>query len=282
MIIWGISWPSTKVLSHYTIPLNLAAIRFVFISLTVGIIVKLNKIPFRLSKEATWPLVIASCLISLYNFLFFTGIEKGKPGAAGVLVTTITPLITYFLGAIINKKKFTTNDKIGLLFGIIGGIFLLHTWDGIDSIFAAGNVYFLCCTFVWAFLSRTTAKSKLYGHPFAFTFWMYCICACILVCACNIPECITVLQKGDTIFWGNMLFNSIINAGMATLFYFFATSQLGAERTSSFTFIVPCTAAISSYLILGEHIYWYTIVGGIIGLIAVFLLNIEAIKKLNK
>jgi drug/metabolite transporter (DMT)-like permease len=74
-------------------------------------------------------------------------------------------------------------------------------------------------------------------------------------------------------FWGNMLFNGIVNTGIATTFFFYATSKIGAEKTSSFIYIVPFAAAISSYIAIGEIIQWNTIVGGLLGIVAVWVIN---------
>jgi drug/metabolite transporter (DMT)-like permease len=70
-----------------------------------------------------------------------------------------------------------------------------------------------------------------------------------------------------------MTFNGIINTGIATTFFFYATSKIGAEKTSSFIYIVPFAAAISSFIAIGELIKWNTIVGGILGVIAVAIIN---------
>ncbi|MCX8471338.1 MAG: DMT family transporter, partial [Chitinophagaceae bacterium] len=74
-------------------------------------------------------------------------------------------------------------------------------------------------------------------------------------------------------FYGNLIFNAVINTGIATTIFFFATTQLGSARTSSFIYIVPFAAAISSWIIFREIISWYTIVGGVLGILAVWWLN---------
>jgi drug/metabolite transporter (DMT)-like permease len=70
-----------------------------------------------------------------------------------------------------------------------------------------------------------------------------------------------------------MSFNGIINTGLATTFFFYATSKMGAEKTSSFIYIVPFAAAFSSFIAIGEIIKWNTIVGGILGIAAVWVIN---------
>jgi drug/metabolite transporter (DMT)-like permease len=101
---------------------------------------------------------------------------------------------------------------------------------------------------------------------------MYLLCIIILAFFQN-QHLWEVLQKGDGLFWFNMIFNAVINTGMATTFYFYATSKLGPEKTSTFIYIVPFAAAFSSLVILKETLAWNTIVGGILGIAAVWVIN---------
>ncbi|HRP54294.1 MAG TPA: DMT family transporter, partial [Fluviicola sp.] len=82
-----------------------------------------------------------------------------------------------------------------------------------------------------------------------------------------------MLSLNELKFWGNMLFSSVITTTLATTTYFIATSRIGAEKASSFIFLVPFTAGISAYFILGETLKWNTIVGGLFGIVAVYMLN---------
>jgi drug/metabolite transporter (DMT)-like permease len=279
MIIWGLSWPSSKILSTYATPIQMAAMRFVLNTITVFSVLMVFKINLKIKLEGLLYLIPAALLLSGYNYLFFSGIKNGMPGAGGVLVTSVTPLVTYILSVIISKNKLSGLQIAGLFLGLCGGLILLQVWKNADHLLQSGNIFFLLCTITWAFLSRLTAKSQQFGSPLAFTFWMYVLCTIFLAFFVNWHTCFAILQKGDNKFWLNFIFNSTLNAGMATLFYFYATTQLGAERTSSFTYIVPFAAAIFSYIFFSEQLLWTTVVGGALGLGAVWLINYASIKN---
>jgi drug/metabolite transporter (DMT)-like permease len=273
MLIWGMSWPSAKVLSHYGKPLEIALIRFVFTFISLFVLLHLLKVKLSIQTKGFPSLMIASVLIALYSMLFFTGILKGMPGAGGVLVTTMTPIVSYMLALIIQKRKPSGKELIGLLIGLLAGCILLSIWNHASQILQSGNLFFILSTLVWAILSRITALSFKYGSPLAFSLWMYLLCILILTCFVDLQSIKQILIKGDTMFWGNMLFNGIVNTGIATTFFFYATSKIGAEKTSSFIYIVPFAAAISSYIAIGEIIQWNTIVGGLLGIVAVWVIN---------
>ncbi|MBK7588137.1 MAG: DMT family transporter [Bacteroidetes bacterium] len=273
MLIWGMSWPSAKVLSHYGKPLEIALIRFVFTFISLFVLLHVLKVKLSIQTKGLPSLLIASVLIALYSMLFFTGILKGMPGAGGVLVTTMTPIVSYMLALIIQKRKPSGKELIGLLIGLLAGCILLSIWNHASQILQSGNLFFILSTLVWAILSRITALSFKYGSPLAFSLWMYLLCILILTCFVDLQSIKQLLIKGDTMFWGNMLFNGIVNTGIATTFFFYATSKIGAEKTSSFIYIVPFAAAISSYIAIGEIIQWNTIVGGLLGIVAVWVIN---------
>jgi drug/metabolite transporter (DMT)-like permease len=70
-----------------------------------------------------------------------------------------------------------------------------------------------------------------------------------------------------------MFFSATITTSLATTFYFIATSKLGASRASSFIFMVPFSAALGSWIFLQEIPEAHTIIGGILGIAAVYILN---------
>lgn len=273
MLIWGMSWPSAKILSHYGQPIEIAFIRFVFTFISLLFILKFLKINLAITKKGIPSLFFAATLIALYSMLFFTGILKGMPGAGGVLVTTMTPIMSYVLVMIIKKRTPTTKEMLGLGIGFVAGCILLSVWNHSSAILQSGNLFFILSTLVWAVLSRVTALSFNYGSPLAFTLWMYLICIFILALFINFQSVQQILLKGDLKFWLNMSFNGIINTGLATTFFFYATSKIGAEKTSSFIYIVPFAAAFSSFIAIGEIIKWNTLVGGILGIAAVWVIN---------
>lgn len=82
-----------------------------------------------------------------------------------------------------------------------------------------------------------------------------------------------VIRNADLVFWGNLFFSATITTSLATTFYFVATSRIGASKASSFIFMVPFSAALGSWIFLNEVIEIHTIIGGLLGIAAVYILN---------
>jgi drug/metabolite transporter (DMT)-like permease len=276
MITWGISWPSNKVMGEYGNPLELAFFRNSFVVVSLLLLLLLAKIQIQIKKEAIPFVLITGVMMAFYNYTFLMGLKNGTPGAGGILVTTMNPIMAYGIGLLVAKRKPVRNESIGLILGLLAGCFLLQIWNGTGTLLKIGNVFFLTCAFVWAVMSKFTSKSGNYGSPFAFSWWMYLVTIIVLLPFVDYSEVNRIIHIKEFEFWGNLLFSSIITTSLATTMYFYATSKIGAEKASSFIFTVPFTAAIASYFVFGEIIQWFTIVGGLLGIAAVWIINRKA------
>jgi drug/metabolite transporter (DMT)-like permease len=276
MFCWGLSWASAKVLGSYGPAISISLIRYVctFISLLILLLVTRKNLSIK--KSGLKDLIFASIILAAYFYLFFKGLEEGLAGAGGVLVTILNPIISYIIMLLLSWKKPSKNEAIGLTVGLVAGAILLKIWDASNSLLDAGNIYFLLASVSWAVLSVFTSKFSSHGSPLVYSFWMYGICCCLTFLFTNNAETIAVFERADTLFWGNLFFSATITTAMATTFYFIATSKIGASKASSFIFLVPFTAAMGSWIFLGEVPQTHTIIGGILGIGAVYILNKKA------
>ncbi|MBC7451988.1 MAG: DMT family transporter [Cytophagales bacterium] len=273
MFSWGLSWTSGKILSEYAAPMNISLFRFALTFLSLLMLLLIIRQPLSIAKKGIGTLIIASLLMTLYSFLFFKGLSIGKAGAGGVLVTTFNPIVSYLIALLITKRLPGRNELIGLSIGIVACIILLRAWVKWDVILNPGNSYFISASIVWAILSLFTAKSSSFGSPVSFSLWLFGISALLMLFITNPSDNLTLLQHSDKVFWINMVFSATITTALATTFYFVATSTLGASKASSFIFLVPVSAALGSWIFLKEVPEKHTIAGGLLGIIAVYMLN---------
>jgi|UniRef100_UPI00404AAB04 drug/metabolite transporter (DMT)-like permease len=273
MVIWGISWPSNHVLTQFGTPIDLGVMRYFLVIISLFIVLIVIKTPFSIVRKGIPTLVISGVLMAVYNFTFLQGLREGTAGAGGILVTTLNPIVAYGIGMLLSLKKPSKNETIGLVLGVIAGLIMLKIWSNGSVFTEGGNTFFLLSAFIWAIMSKFTSRAKSYGNPFAFTWWMYVVTIGCLIPFMNVQAITTLIDITELRFWGNLLFGSIISTTFATTMYFYATSKIGAEKASSFIFIVPFTAAISAFFIQGEALQIHTIIGGIFGIGAVWMLN---------
>lgn len=273
MVIWGGSWPTGKIVASYSSVFNITFLRYSIVIVSLIPLLFALKVNVKIQQKGLFSLFASASLLAIYSWLFLRGLQLGLAGAGGVLVTSLNPIFAYSIGLILNRVLPSLKEAIGLLLGVIAGLILLKVWDNGNAILMSGNVYFLLASFVWATMSKITSKSAQYGHSLGFTFWMYVLTAMLLFVGVNRPQFVELIQTADTRFWLNMAYTSVISTSIATTFYFLATVSLGAEKASSFIFLVPLSAALSSWFLLGETIQINTIAGGVLGIMAVYMLN---------
>jgi drug/metabolite transporter (DMT)-like permease len=273
MFCWGISWPIGKLLSSYGNPESIAFLRFLLTFVSLFLLLIVTKESLVISKKGLLVLLGASILMTLYGYLFIIGLTHGKAGAGGVLVTTLNPIITYALTMLLSLRPPSLKEIVGLLVGLLAGSVLLQIWNNSASVFDIGNIYFISATISWAFLSKLTSLSSRYGSPISFSLWMYGICSVMMYIFVENDSAFAIVKNGDAKFWLSLIFSATITTSLATTFYFYATAKIGANKASSFIFLVPLSAALGSWIILGEIPLWNTIAGGLLGIVAVFILN---------
>ncbi len=273
MFVWGMSWSSAKVLSTYGSPAAIAFIRFSCTALALLPILYFTKHSIKVSLKGYGYVVGAGFFMFLYALCFFEGVKVGMPGAGGVLVTTMNPIFAFIVGLVISKIIPRKIELIGIAIGVVAGVFLLKIWTRSDAIFSFGNSYFLVGAFVWAIMSKFASQANRFGNSISFNFWLHLVSLIGLGLVANLHEVVYILKTADTKFFWNMLYFSVINSAMATTCYLYATAKIGAEKASTFIFIVPSAAAFGAWVFHDEVILWHTIIGGVLGVLAVFIIN---------
>ena len=282
MGIWGVSWSSAKVLSGYGSALSMAFMRNTIMILAFVPFLFFSKVGFRI-KASGWKRVFpAGIAFGVYALVFFSGLQHGMASVGGVLVTVVNPIVSFLIGMVIDKFVPSRNQLLGLFIGLIAGTILMDVWHAPEHIFDLGNLLFVLAASIWAVMSKISSKSSHYGHPIVFNFWMYCVATFIIACLVDYSEIQAIVFTADKKFWLNMFFLGVVNTGFATSCYLYATSQIGAEKASTFMFLVPLGAVLSSWAFLGEEILLATLLGGVLGVVSVMIINAKTQKKASQ
>lgn len=273
MTIWGLSWSSAKVLTRYDSAANIAFMRYIIVLLTLTPLLFITKTPFKIEKKGMPSLLIASIIMATYSLLFFYGLKFGESGKSGIIITTINPIFAYLIGLFISKRMPKKLEWVGLAIGFLGSITLLNLWNGIELLYLPQNYIFLLAALTWALMSKFSAKASAFGHALTISYWINVITTAILIPTVDFHSMIETIKTADYLFWVNIIYFGAINTALATSFYIIAGAKLGPEKVSGFTFLVPISGIFFAWLLLDEKAEWFTIVGGILGVIAVFIMN---------
>ncbi len=274
MITWGYSWVGAKILGPYGHVSTKIFLRFFFASIALIPILLKYHIPFRIDKKGFIFILWNSISLCSYNYFYFKSTHMGLAGVGGVLVTTLNPILTsLFVFSFLDKSSAKLKDFVGLIMGLTGGGIIMRLWEmDIDLMISSGNIFYILASCSWVSVTIASQKSKTHIHFLTFSFWSFLSASLFSLSFCEI-ESISQTINYDSIYWLNIFLLSIVVMSFANTMYFFASSKIGAVKASSYIFVVPLTAIIFSKIILNEHVLYTTVLGGVLSVIAVYLIN---------
>jgi len=272
MIGWGSSWVNAKVLSHYIDAYDMIFMRFGITAVTMIPIIIFLKKSFKIDLKSFGVAFLASLAFIAYMKYYFMGTKYGTASLGGAFVTTLVPIVTFLILAIMGEKKITKKDYFALALGGVGVLTMLNIWnESLKDILVIQNLYFLLASFLWPIFTIISSKSKTIS-PIVFSFYLYIIT--ITLDAVFFVDFKSINYGSfNGIFWLNLLILSIISSTYSNTVYFIGIERLGAGNVSSFIFLVPFSAIILSAIFLKEHIGFSIIVGTILTIYAVKILN---------
>lgn len=273
MIFWGASWISTKVLTTYVNEYELVFLRMGICFITMFPLIYFFKLSFKFDLKSLLLILVASLVLTLYSIVMFLGVEHGTGSFGGALVTTLIPINTFIIIAILNKKSISLKHSFALILGAFGVLNMLNIWNfDLNEILSKDNIYFLLASLLWPVLTIITAKATKI-NAFVFTFYTYVISSSTLYLFFVDNTVFTKIMNFDSIFWFNIFVITILSTTFATSIYFIGASKLGAKEVSSFIFLVPASALIIGAIFLDEKITLNIIIGTIFTIIAIYILN---------
>ena len=250
VIIWGLTFVSTKVLLTAFTPVEILFARFF-----IGAIALFIAMPKRLQAkgccEEKYFIAAGASGVFLYYFLENASMLWTNASNAGVIVSTAP-----FFTALFSREKKTKWFFVGFA-AAMAGIAMISfgslevTGEGILGDFLA-----LAAAAVWGIYAVLTKKISTFGYPEVQTArrsFLYGLAFMI------IP---LVFWNG----WGterdvftaqnilNLLFLGIAASALCFVFWSIAVRKLGAIRTSIFIYLTPVITVIASAILIGEAI----------------------------
>lgn len=282
MIFWGIAWVNTKILTAYVNEYELVFLRMGICFISMFPIIYFSNLSFKINLKSFYLILIASVFLVLYSIVFFLGVQHGTPGFGGALVTTLIPINTFILIALINRKTISLKHSFALILGGFGVLTMLNVWNfNPNEIFSKDNIYFLMASILWPLLTIVSAKDTK-TNGLVFTFYVYVISTFVVYFFFVDNSVFGKVANFDFKFWINMFMITILSTTFATSIYFIAIAKIGTKEATTFIFLVPASAMVSSAIYLGEKISFNTIIGTICTIIAIYILNNLNLMRLFK
>lgn len=281
MLCWGGSWVNIKVLSGYIGAYDVVFFRYFITALSMVPIILFLKKSFAIDLKSFGLVVLTSIALIAYMNYFFLGTKYGTASLGGALVTSLIPINTFLILAILRVRTITKKDLFALALGAIGVLTMLDVWHfDMAQLGAVHNIYFLIASLLWPVVTILSSKATKIS-PIVFTFYMYIVTTAV-TWAFFVDVGALDFSTFDGVFWINILFIAFGASTFANTIYFLGIERLGAREVSSFIFLVPFAAISLSIIFLGESISLSLVIGTVLTLFAVKLLNNISLRRKRK
>jgi len=229
MLAWGGSWVNVKVLGHYISAYEMILLRFGITAITMVPIIIWLKHSFKIDLKSFGLVVLVALALIFYNKYYYLGTKFGTASLGGAMVTTMIPILTFVLLALMGVKKVSSKDLFALGLGAVGVLTMLHIWTfDLAHILLIQNLYFFLAALLWAVLTIISSKSTKIS-PIVFTFYMY-IMSVVLDWVLFVDISAMPFSTFDGIFWMNILLISLAASTFANTIFFLGIEKLGASR----------------------------------------------------
>lgn len=283
-ILWGIQPIFVKIVVAEMTPATLISVRYLFLSGTLFIIMKLLKEKrFFPPKECWFTLILMGLTgVALNNGSQFSGLQFSSVANA-TLIATLTPAITASLAAIFLHERLNFLQCLGIFISLIGTLYLISNGSLsaiLNTSFNIGDILFFIAQTMWAIYCLLSIKVMKKMSVFAVTAWagifggifmaIYGMCTTGL----SIPPL-------STLTLCSMAFIIWLGGVGALVAWNLGVKYAGASSASIFLNLMPIVGIVAAAFTLGEVITIDELLGAVVILSGVYITT-HSTQILNK
>jgi drug/metabolite transporter (DMT)-like permease len=277
VIVWGASFVATKVALRYASPDVVVWLRFAMGVVILGIAVLAGR-KFALPEKRDWLYfaLLGFLGITFHQWLQSTGLVTAQASTTAWIVATI-PVFMALLGWLALKEKLSWVQIGGILLSAFGVLLVITRGNLVQlttgKFGTVGDFLILISAPNWAVFS-VLSRRGLKKYPA--TLMMFYVMAfgwffsSILFFAQGGLTQIGIIPWDG---WTGIAFLGIVCSGLAYIFWYDALQALPVAQTGAFLYLEPVSTVIVAALILGEQLYLFTMIGGVLILAGVWLVN---------
>lgn len=270
VIMWGFSFLSIKITVAVLPPMTLALLRFSMASVLLFGVFKLREPKTKLDKKDL-PLIILAGVIGITIYFYFenNGVKLITASAASIIIATI-PILTLLADTLISRSKLTKKKIFSVLLSILGVCLVV----GVDIHWAGsglGYLMMLGASVAWVIYCLVTKPLFKKYSQLAIVFYQTIVGTIAFIPFAFLEKIHWSLVSNVVIV--NLVYLGIFCSAFGYYVYAYALDKLGANIAALFLNLIPVVTVIASCFILGEHLSYMQILGGLIVIISVTMAN---------
>ncbi len=270
-LIWSSTWVAIKIGLETVPPFYSAAIRFFIAFILLYLFARIKNLP--IPKDLKSHLFFIK--FGLLNFLIsysavYWGEQYINSGLTSVLFAVMPFYTLIFSIWMLPSEKISIKKIIGLLLGFAGVVIIFNDQIEISSAEAVyGMIAILIAPAFSAIGTLIAKKAANTYHPVILNTFPIFYCSIALFILSFIFESQSQAVFDETAIF-SIIYLAMFGTGIAFVLYFWMLSHQSAVLMSMITFVTPPLALIWGWLLLGEAITEFLVVGLVLILAGIF------------
>lgn len=258
--IWGTSFMLMRIASPVLGPMLTTFGRALLGALALYAFARMRGVDFAWKRNAR-----AYLVIGLFNtaipFALFAWSALYIPSSYMATMNSLAPVFTGMFGYLLLKERLTATRMIAFVLGLLGVAVLvgvgptavtLHTILGVLAGMGAAVCYGFAATYTRMRASNIPSLAAATGSQFA---------ASLALLPFALPAVPHAMQTATPHVLLAVAFLGVVCTGIAYALFFHLISAEGASKAITVTFLVPATASLWAWMLLGEPVTLGTVAG---------------------
>lgn len=273
-LVWGSTWLGIKVGLEDSPPFLSAGFRFLIATIFLYIWAKSRGIRFSNYRGQILKILIPGFFLYYLSYsLVYWGEQYINSGLTAVLFATFPFFVAIFATFLLKEEKLTGIKLLGILTGFSGIILIF--WDSLS--FSGENVLAgmsgIILSAVSAAYASVRVKRDLYSvEPIVISTYQMGLGTLLLLGSGFLSERL-IDFKFTYKSIGALLYLSFFGSAFAFMTYYWLMKKIEVTKLSLIAFITPVVALTLGWLILGEIITWYLLLGTILVIFGIWLVT---------
>ncbi|WP_047393517.1 MULTISPECIES: DMT family transporter [Chitinibacter] len=252
VLVWGVTFVSTKVLLGVRSPVEIAFDRFVLAFLVLCVLHP--RFAWQAPREELRFFGLGLCGVTLYFLFENFALQYTQASNVGLLVSSAPLLTAIFAHYITHEQKLSRQFVLGSLLALLGVAVVMFNGSVVLKLNPLGDLLALLAGAAWALYCLQLRKmGDKYGYLYltrqVFFYGLLTM----------LPALYFTHYRLDLGLWlsasaGNMLFLGVVASAVCYVAWNKAVNLIGSVKASNYIYLIPVVTLITAVLALGERL----------------------------
>ncbi|MFO1539821.1 MAG: DMT family transporter [Chloroflexota bacterium] len=275
MIVWGFTYPLSRIAVGYMGAQPAAALRFGLATLALlGALAIADRGRPRIPAGLGPRIALGGMLgIAGYNLLFYVGLTFAPSIDAAALMPVASPVTTVLLAFLLGGERLSRLRAAGLLLGVAGCVLFLAA-SRVDSAYPQrllGDLMFIGASACWGTFTLMGRRLMASAGPMRVMTWSMAAGTFILVLAALPAASAVDWQALPVEPWAITLFLGLVSTAIGYALYYRGVRDAGPTSAAIALLLLPLTGTTGAVLLLGEALVPLQVAGAVTLAVAAYL-----------